>query len=29
VASTLAGKTLEGLPSAHRLPEPGEAVGAR
>lgn len=29
VASTLAGKTLAGLPSAHRLPEPGEAVGAR
>jgi streptomycin 6-kinase len=29
VASTLAGKTLDGLPSAHRLPEPGEAVGAR
>jgi len=28
VASTLAGKTLDGLPSAHRLPEPGEAVGA-
>jgi streptomycin 6-kinase len=29
VASTLAGKTLEGLPSAHRLPEPGKAPGAR
>jgi streptomycin 6-kinase len=28
VASTLAGRTLEGLPPAHRLPEPGEAVGA-
>jgi streptomycin 6-kinase len=28
VASTLAGRTLDGLPSAHRLPEPGEAVGA-
>ena len=29
VASTLAGRTLDGLPPAHRLPEPGEAVGAR
>jgi streptomycin 6-kinase len=29
VASTLAGRTLDGLPSAHLLPEPGEAVGAR
>lgn len=29
VASTLAGRTLDGLPSAHRLPEPGEAIGAR
>jgi len=29
VASTLAGSTLDGLPSAHVLPEPGEAVGAR
>jgi streptomycin 6-kinase len=28
VASTLAGRTLDGLPSAHRLPGPGEAVGA-
>jgi streptomycin 6-kinase len=28
VASTLAGRTLDGLPSAHCLPEPGEAVGA-
>jgi streptomycin 6-kinase len=25
VASTLAGRTLEGLPSAHSLPEPGQA----
>jgi streptomycin 6-kinase len=29
VASTLAGKTLDGLPSAHRLPEPGAALRAR
>ncbi|WP_461189689.1 aminoglycoside phosphotransferase family protein [Arthrobacter sp. Z4-13] len=29
VASTLAGRTLNGLPSAHRLPEPGEALSAR
>jgi streptomycin 6-kinase len=28
VASTLAGRTLDGLPSPHRLPEPGEAIGA-
>lgn len=28
VASTLAGRTLEGLPPAHALPEPGAAVGA-
>ncbi|MCU1518419.1 MAG: aminoglycoside resistance protein, partial [Pseudarthrobacter sp.] len=28
VASTLAGSTLDGLPSAHVLPEPGQAVGA-
>lgn len=27
VASTLAGRTLEGLPPAHALPEPGAAVG--
>jgi streptomycin 6-kinase len=27
VASTLAGRTLDGLPPAHRLPEPGEAAG--
>ena len=27
VASTLAGRTLDGLPPAHRLPEPGEAGG--
>ena len=26
VASTLAGRTLEGLPAAHDLPEPGDAV---
>ncbi|SDX44020.1 streptomycin 6-kinase [Arthrobacter sp. cf158] len=26
VASTLAGKTLDNLPKAHQLPEPGEAV---
>jgi streptomycin 6-kinase len=29
VASTLAGRTLDGLPSAHGLPEPGKAVSAR
>ncbi|MGX1161678.1 streptomycin 6-kinase [Arthrobacter sp. SLBN-100] len=29
VASTLAGRTLDGLPPAHRLPEPGEAAGVR
>jgi streptomycin 6-kinase len=28
VASTLAGRTLEGLPPAHALPEPGQALGA-
>jgi streptomycin 6-kinase len=28
VASTLAGRTLSGLPSAHDLPEPGAAAGA-
>lgn len=27
VASTLAGRTLEGLPPAHALPEPGQALG--
>lgn len=27
VASTLAGRTLEGLPPAHALPEPGQAPG--
>lgn len=27
VASTLAGRTLEGLPPAHALPEPGQAAG--
>jgi streptomycin 6-kinase len=27
VASTLAGRTLEGLPAAHDLPAPGEAAG--
>ncbi|MEV7605532.1 aminoglycoside phosphotransferase family protein [Paenarthrobacter sp. NPDC089322] len=27
VASTLAGRTLEGLPHAHELPQPGEAAG--
>ncbi|MFP3637310.1 hypothetical protein, partial [Bacillus sp. SIMBA_033] len=26
VASTLAGKTLDGLPPAHALPAPGEAA---
>ncbi|PTT68969.1 aminoglycoside resistance protein, partial [Arthrobacter sp. HMWF013] len=27
VASTLAGRTLEGLPGAHDLPEPGQSPG--
>jgi len=27
VASTLAGRTLDGLPAAHALPEPGQAAG--
>ena len=27
VASTLAGRTLDGLPAAHSLPEPGQAAG--
>ncbi|TDG01144.1 MULTISPECIES: aminoglycoside phosphotransferase family protein [Arthrobacter] len=28
VASTLAGRTLDGLPSAHQLPEPGQAASS-
>jgi streptomycin 6-kinase len=28
VSSTLAGRTLDGLPAAHALPEPGQAAGA-
>jgi streptomycin 6-kinase len=27
VASTLAGRTLDGLPAPHALPEPGQAGG--